>query len=129
MSTSRGSDEDWATLGLGAGASVICADPWSAIIHRQDTAKVITLASAVTADDQGKTDERQVDVSGTTAKLQSPSSTGWWPAEASTATSTYRMSSEIFPALGAFQTTLQDVTGVPDDTERLIDDANDRSIL
>jgi len=127
MSTSRGSDEDWTVLGLGTRAS---ADPWSAITHRQTPAKVITLTTtAAVVGEQGQQDERQTDLdwSGTAGTPQPGSSGNWWAGEGDSGTST-RMS-EVFPPLGAFQTTLQDVTGVPGDTERLIDDANDRSIL
>lgn len=33
MSTSRGSDEDWATFGFDTHAAVVSADPWTAIEH------------------------------------------------------------------------------------------------
>lgn len=136
MTTSRGSDEDWAALALHAPAAA--ADPWSAIQHRhQNTAAATTLTTTAVVDHhQGPRDDQQltqVDWSGAGATLKSESSSCWWPSsEASGVTPPTRIMSDMFPSLGVFrhhQTTLQAGTGVPDDRERLIDDASDRPIL
>ena len=137
MSTSRGSDEDWAAFGLGMQAAVSSADPWSAIEQRQNAAKVAATTLTTTAI-VGQTDDRQTDVdwSGTAAvggTSQCGSSSCWWLQDTSGAavTSSARMS-DVFPSLGVFrhhQTTPQGPAGVLEDTERLIDDANDKSIL
>jgi len=121
MSTSRGSDDDWAALGLGACATATSADPWSAIVQRHDTTKAATTLTTTTA---------LVDQKGQTEVDCGAASSGWWPAEASGTTPT-RMA-DVFSSLNVFrhhQTALQGATGVQDDTERLIDDANDRPIL
>jgi len=72
MSTSRGSDEDWATLG-GFHASVTAADPWSAIIHRQDTAHVVTSAAV----EHGQTDQRQSEADLSETASTSKSTASW----------------------------------------------------
>jgi len=132
MSTSRGSDEDWAALGLTTHASSISADPWSAIEHRQNTTKVVAETTTAVVNEQGQTDAQQTDAdtSGTAATSQFGPSSFWWLEEGSNSTSTRK--SDMFPSLSVFrhhQTTLQGATGVPDDTERLIDETNDKPIL
>ena len=133
MSTSRGSDEDWAAVGFPIHASDISTDPWSAIEHRHDPAQVTTLTTTAIVCEQAKTDEQQteIDWSATTATSHCSSSTCYWPAETSTGTNSTRMSG-MFPSLSVFRhhpTTLQGATSVSGDTERLIDDMNDKSIL
>jgi len=137
MSTSRGSDEDWTTFGLAshsaavsAPADVSATDPWLAIKHHENAASSTVTPTAIVGREHRQTDDQQtlVNWTGIAATSNTGTATGWWQEETSNAT---RMS-DMFPALNVFrhpQTSLHGVTGVPDDTERLIDDANDRSIL
>lgn len=100
-----------------------------AIEHHQNTTTVATLTTtAVVGELEGQ--HTEVDWSGTAPTSCSGSSSCWWQADASNTTST--RVADMFPSLSVFrhhQTTLQGATGAPDDTERLIDEANDKSIL
>jgi len=116
MSTSRGSDEDWAALGLNTPFS----DPWSAIEHRHGSTNVAILTTTAIVSEE--THHPGIDWSGTGATSQPAPSSTWWTEDSSST-----RVSDMFSSVSAFRdqpSTLQEVAGVMDDTERLIDDSS-----